>query len=93
MSLKAQRVCAAARNRHSDGASIQRQRLLSVAIAIGAIVTAGFGVMQLLLGAGFRWVGLVNLAVAALFAVIPLLHRFGERIAPLAFIQVSSSTS
>jgi adenylate cyclase len=81
--------CEAARNRHYDAATVQRQRLLSVAAAIGATVTAGFGVMQLLVGGGDWYVGLVNLGVATLYAVIPLLYRFGEQIAPLAFVTVA----
>ena len=90
MNLKAQRVgCEVARNRHYDGASVQRQRLLSVATTIGTIVTAGFGVMQLLLGEGFWYVGLVDLGIAGLFAAIPLLYRFGDLIPPLAFITVA----
>jgi adenylate cyclase len=89
MSLKAQRACEVARNSHYDGASVQRQRLLSVAIAMGAIVTAGFGVMQLIFSQSFGYLGFVNLAVAALYAVIPLLYRFGEVIPPLAFITVA----
>jgi adenylate cyclase len=90
VNLKAQRVgCEVARNRHYDGASVQRQRLLSVATTIGIIVTAGFGVMQLLLGEGFWYVGFVDLGIAALFAAIPLLYRFGDLIAPLAFITVA----
>ena len=89
MSLKAQRVCEVARNSHYDGAGVQRQRLLSVAIAIGAIVTAGFGVMQLIFSQSFGYLGFVNLAVAALYAVIPLLYRFGELIAQFAFITLA----
>ena len=57
-----------------------------MATSIAAIVTAGFGAMQLLLGGGFWYVGFVNLGTAALFAAIPLLYRFGDLIAPLAFI-------
>jgi adenylate cyclase len=75
-----------ARNRHYDGVNVQRRRLLRVIATIGAILTAGFGVMQLLVGAG---VGYVNLATAVLFAVIPLLYRFGELIPPLAFTTVT----
>ena len=90
MNLKAPRVgCEVARNRHYDRAGVQRQRLLSVATAIGAIVTAGFGVMQLVFSNGFSYIGFVNLGTAALFAIIPLLYRFGELIAPLAFITVA----
>jgi adenylate cyclase len=88
--LKARRVgCEVARNRHYNVATEQRQRLLSVATAIGAIVTAGFGVMQLVFSSGFGYIGFVNLGTAVLFAIIPLLYRLGELIAPLAFITVA----
>jgi adenylate cyclase len=80
--------CEAARSRHYDVASMQRRRLLSVATAIGAFVAGGFGVLQLLVGQGDWYVGIINLGSAALFAVIPLLYRFGELIPPLAFITV-----
>jgi adenylate cyclase len=80
--------CEATRNRHYDVASVQRQRLLSVLTAIGAFVAGGFGAMQLLLGQGDWYVGVINLGSATLFAVIPLLYRFGELIPPLAFITV-----
>lgn len=90
MNLKAQRAgCEVARNRHYDAATVQRQRLLSVAIAIGAIVTAGFGVLQLVFSNGFGYIGLVNLGTAALYAVIPRLYRFGDLVAPIAFITLA----
>jgi adenylate cyclase len=90
VNLKAQRAgCEVARNRHYDGATVQRQRLLSVAAVIGAAVMSGFGVMQLIFSQSFGYVGLINVGVATLFAVIPLLYRFGELIAPLAFITVA----
>ena len=81
--------CEAARSRHYDVASMQRRRLLGVATAIGAFVAGGFGVLQLLVGQGDWYVGVINLGSAALFAVIPLLYRFGELIPPLAFITVA----
>ena len=81
--------CEAARSRHYDVASMQRRRLLGVATAIGAFVAGGFGVLQLLVGQGDWYVGVINLGSAAVFAVIPLLYRFGELIPPLAFITVA----
>jgi adenylate cyclase len=90
MNLKAPRVgCEVARNRHFDRAGVQRHRLLSVATGIGATVTASFGIMQLVFSNDFGYIGFVNLGAAALFAIIPLLYRFGELIAPLAFITVA----
>jgi adenylate cyclase len=81
--------CEVARNQHYDGANVQRQRLLSVATVIGAAVTAGFGVMQLIFSQSFGYLGFVNLGTAALYAVIPLLYRFGELVAPLALLTVA----
>jgi adenylate cyclase len=81
--------CEVARNRHFDAATTQRQRLLSVAILLGATVTAGFGVMQLIFSQSFGYLGFVNLAVAAVYALIPLLYRFGELIAQFAFITLA----
>jgi adenylate cyclase len=81
--------CEVARNQHYDGANVQRQRLLSVAAVIAAAVTAGFGVMQLIFSQSFGYLGFVNLGTAALFAVIPLLYRFGELVAPLALLTVA----
>jgi adenylate cyclase len=90
VNLKARRAgCEAARNRHYDRAAVQRQRLLSVATAMGAIVTSGFGVMQLVVGNGSGYIGFVNLGTAALYVVIPLLYRFGDLIAPLVLTAVA----
>jgi adenylate cyclase len=60
-----------------------------MAAAIGAIVTAGFGIMQLVFSNGFGYLGFINLGTAALYAVIPLLYRFGELVAPLALLTVA----
>jgi adenylate cyclase len=85
---RAQAACEVARNRHYDGATVQRQRLLSLVAVIGGSVTAGFGVMQLMFSDSFGYLGFVNLGTAALYAVIPSLYRFGELVAPLALIMV-----
>jgi adenylate cyclase len=81
--------CEVARNRHYDLASVQRQRLLSVAITIGAIVSGGFGVLQLLLGRGDWYIGLINFGLAALLLAIPLLYKFGDLVAPVVFMTVA----
>jgi adenylate cyclase len=80
--------CEVARTRHYDVANVQRRRLLSVVIAITIVITASFGVMQLLLGQGDWSVGFINLGTAALLASVPLLYRFGELIPSFAFITV-----
>ncbi|WP_254902507.1 adenylate/guanylate cyclase domain-containing protein [Mycobacterium simiae] len=75
------------RTHHYDGVRGQRLRLLAMATTIGAVVTAGFGMMQLAVDR--ESFGLVNIATATIFAAIPLLHRFGELVAPLTFIAVA----
>jgi adenylate cyclase len=68
---------------------VQRLRLLSVAAAIGGVVAAGFGAMQLLVNSGAWSIAFVNFGTAVVFAVIPLLYRFGELIPSLAFFSVA----
>jgi adenylate cyclase len=90
MNLRAQKVgCEVARNRHYDGAVVQRQRLLTVVAVIGGSVTAGFGVMQLIFSNSFGYIRFINLGTVVLYAVIPSLYRFGELVAPLALIMVA----
>src|ERR1700744_5142320 len=86
---RVQAGCEVARNRHYDRATVQRQRLLTLVAAIGAAVTAAFGVMQLIFSNGFGYIGFVNLGTVALYAAIPSLYRFGELVAPLALIMVA----
>lgn len=59
--------------------------MLTIATWIAAAVSGGFGVFQLILGGPMWRLGFVNLGSAALFLLVPLLYRFGELIAPLAF--------
>lgn len=62
-----------------------RYRMLTIAAWIAAAVSAGFGTLQLVLGGQTRLLGVINLAVAVVFTLIPLLYRFGELLAPLSF--------
>lgn len=50
------------------------------------VVSASFITVQLFIGAFFWQVVTINIAAALIFALIPLLHRFGELVAPLTFI-------
>lgn len=74
-----------ARTRHYAESASSRLRVLTIATCIAAAVSGGFGVFQLFLGGPMWRLGFVNLASAALFLLVPLLYRFGELIAPLAF--------
>jgi adenylate cyclase len=64
-------------------------RVLTVAARIGAVISAFFGIQQLVIGHYALWIGVVNLLAAAIFLFIPLLYRFGELLAPLVFFVVS----
>jgi adenylate cyclase len=50
------------------------------------VVSATFGVLQLLGAPHLWWPGVINIIGAAIYAVIPVLRRFGELVAPLTFI-------
>jgi adenylate cyclase len=60
--------------------------VLNIAAAMAAVVTAVVGILQFVTGEHLVAIGLVNLGTAAIFGVIPLLHRFGEILAALAFV-------
>jgi adenylate cyclase len=74
-----------ARTRHYAEAVIRRLRVLTIATWIAATVSAVFGGLQVALGGPGWWIGVLNLAFAAVFVANPLLYRFGELIAPLTF--------
>ncbi|HEU4362300.1 MAG TPA: adenylate/guanylate cyclase domain-containing protein [Mycobacterium sp.] len=74
-----------ARTRHYAQRVSQRLRILKVAAGLAAIISAGFGILELWADWSIWWLGVANLISAAIFALTPLLYRFGELIAPLAF--------
>jgi len=63
-----------------------------VAAWIAALLTAGLGIMQTITGDGVVRIGLVNLAIAAIFMAVPLLSRFGNLIAATVFVAVAYSS-
>ncbi|KUI29832.1 adenylate cyclase [Mycobacterium sp. IS-1496] len=74
-----------ARTRHYAEAVVRRLRVLTIATWIAAVVSGLFGALQVTMGGPGWWIGILNLAFAALFLANPLLYRFGELIAPLTF--------
>lgn len=78
-----------ARNQHWADSVSRPQRILNFAAWIAAALTASLGVMQTLTGDRVLYIGLFNLATAAVFLLIPLLSRFGNIIAALVFVTVS----
>jgi adenylate cyclase len=77
---------APARNLHWAESIARRQRVLNIAASMAAVVTAAVGILQFITGEHLVAIGLINLGTAAIFGIIPLLHRFGDIIAALAFV-------
>ncbi len=94
MTRKARSVCmpelamesaVPARTQHYAESVASRFRVLKIAAIIATAISVAFGAFQLLIGGPAWWLGLLNLAFAAIFLAVPLLYRFGELIAPLTF--------
>ncbi|WP_370581756.1 adenylate/guanylate cyclase domain-containing protein [Mycolicibacterium sp. BK556] len=77
---------APARNLHWAESIQRRQRVLNIAAAMAAVVTAVVGILQILSAEGVLGIGLINLGTAAVFVAVPLLHRFGDILAALVFV-------
>jgi adenylate cyclase len=75
------------RNQHYGQRVERRLRVLNLATLLAAALTATFGIgFGLITGLGFRRVAVTYLLPAVVFALVPLLQRFGEFAAPVAFI-------
>ena len=81
-----------ARNQHWADSVTRPQRVLNITAWIAAFVTGALGVLQTITGQGVLYIGLINLATAAIFLAIPLLHRFGDIIAALVFVIIAFSS-
>lgn len=65
------------------------RRILTRTSRIGAGVDVFFALQSFTAGPYERWIGVVNLVSAALFLLTPKLYRFGELVAPLAFVLIA----
>jgi adenylate cyclase len=59
---------------------------LNLTASMAVFISAGFGFVQVFSGAQMWWTGVINIVGAAIYAIVPLLHRFGELLPPLTFI-------
>jgi adenylate cyclase len=64
----------------------RRRRILNLTASMAVFVSAGFGFVQIFAEPQLWWTGIINIVGAAIYAIIPLLHRFGELFPPLTFI-------
>jgi len=75
-----------ARNQVYADRIARRRRILNLTASMAVFVSAGFGLVQVLAAPELWWTGVINIAAAAIYALVPLLHRFGELVPPLTFI-------
>lgn len=78
--------CSSAAGQRSVERASQQLRVLTLTARIGAAITGGFGLLQLLVGATETWTGLINMCSAVVFLLTPKLARFGRLVAPLTFV-------
>jgi adenylate cyclase len=64
----------------------RRRRILNLTATMAVFISAGFGFVQILSAPQLWWTGIINVVGAAIYASVPLLHRFGELLPPLTFI-------
>jgi len=74
------------RNQHYAETVARRQRVLTIAAWLAVMVSASFVIVQVLTNAWSWQVSSINVGAAMIFAIVPLLHRFGDLVAPLTFI-------
>lgn len=75
-----------ARNQHWAESFTRRMQVLKLAAWMTAVVTFVFGIVETTLSPGVFNLGLLNIVNAIVFALIPLLRRFGEQFAAMTFV-------
>ncbi|MGH3543732.1 MAG: adenylate/guanylate cyclase domain-containing protein [Mycobacterium sp.] len=75
-----------ARTQHYVDSVTRRLRLITINSAMAVFVSGTYGIVGLFAGAGLSRAQVITALTAAIFAIVPLLHRFGELVAPLTFI-------
>lgn len=85
--------CMPARTRHYAERLSQRLRILKVSSGLAAIISAGWGMLEIWADPTYWWIGALNLIAAAAFVLTPMLYHYGELIAPLAFVGIAYLTT
>ena len=75
-----------ARNQVYSDRIARRRRILNLTASMAVFISAGFGIVEVVAAPELWWTGAVNIVGAAIYAIVPLLHRFGELVPPLTFI-------
>jgi adenylate cyclase len=74
-----------ARTQHYADSAARRLRLLNINAWMAVSVCGTYALLGFFAGAGASPPQLIDLAAATVFAAVPLLHRFGEVVAPVTF--------
>ncbi|WP_234825602.1 adenylate/guanylate cyclase domain-containing protein [Mycolicibacter senuensis] len=85
--------CMPARTRHYAARLSQQLRILKVSAVLAAVISAGFGVLEIWAAPSYWWIGALNLVAAVAFVFTPLLYRYGELVAPLTFVGIAYLTT
>lgn len=85
--------CVPARTRHYAARLPQRLRILKVCAGLSAFISASFGLLEIWADPVYWWIGAFNLVAAVALALTPMLYRYGELIAPLAFVGIAYLTT
>ena len=64
----------------------RRSRILNLTASMAVFISAGFGCVQIFAEPELWWTGVINIAAAVIYAIVPALHRFGELVPSLTFI-------
>jgi adenylate cyclase len=75
-----------ARNEHYADSYARRVRVLNITAVMAVMVSACFAVLGFWPGPPVWQTEMITLVAAMIFSSVPLLHRFGELVAPLIFI-------
>ncbi|BEH76617.1 MULTISPECIES: adenylate/guanylate cyclase domain-containing protein [Mycobacterium] len=73
-------------NQHYAHSAARRARVLSIAALLAVLISSSFILVQFLTQAWIWQITLINIAATLVFATVPMLHRFGELVAPLTFV-------
>jgi class 3 adenylate cyclase len=74
------------RSQHYAESVARRQRVLTISAWLAVMVSVTFVIVQVVTDAWSWEITSINVGAAVIFAIVPLLHRFGDLVAPLTFM-------
>ncbi|MCV7197051.1 adenylate/guanylate cyclase domain-containing protein [Mycobacterium angelicum] len=74
------------RRQHYAESAARRKRALRITALLAAIISGGFIIVQLVIGAWSWQLEWVNISASIIFLIVPALQRFGELVPPITLI-------